>query len=46
MGLLDYQAMPSLGGVAHDDVFVHLVIDQPRGLQRDVAYLGRPIAPS
>ncbi len=46
MGLLEYQAIPSLRDVAHDGVFEYLVIDQPRELQRDVAYLGRPIAPS
>ncbi len=45
MDLLEYQAMVSLREVAHGGVFVHLVIDQPRCLQRDVVYLGRPIAP-
>jgi hypothetical protein len=29
MGLLEYQAMPSLRDVAHDGVCVHSVIDQP-----------------
>ncbi len=29
MGLLEYQAMPSLRDLAHDGVCVHLVIDQP-----------------
>jgi hypothetical protein len=28
MGLLEYEAMPSFRDVAHDDVCVHLVIDQ------------------
>ncbi len=34
MVLLEYQAIPSLRDVAHDSVFVYLVIDQPRGLQK------------
>jgi hypothetical protein len=28
MGILEYEAMPSFRDVAHDDVCVHLVIDQ------------------
>jgi hypothetical protein len=46
MGLLGYQAMPSLRDVAHDGVCVHLVIDHPQTGASGVVRQGRRHRPS